>query len=104
VIAAIIADVDCAYLAYMIAKGRDKSHGVARYALSAFFVRSLIERELKVLLVDGTLWATPGLQYFQRRLGFSPYNIRIAADRHDVPAYQMLPVGSAAYDAGIPFL
>lgn len=72
-----IADVECAYLAYLIASEPSGAAGLARYALSAELVERLIERRVRILLVEGTLWASPGVQYFQRRLGFLPYNVRV---------------------------
>lgn len=73
----VIADVECAYLAYFIAMEPSRPHSLARYALSADLVERLIRRDVRILLVEGTLWASTGVQYFQRRLGFEPYNIRI---------------------------
>lgn len=77
-LAAVDADRECAYLAYLKALDGPVS-GPARYALSVHLVQSLIERDVDVLLVGNAMRLSPGLQYFQQRLGFEVCNVRLAA-------------------------
>jgi hypothetical protein len=50
----------------------------ARYLLHLEIVKSLIERNVRMLLVESSrLHVAPGTQYFQRRVGFDAYNVRV---------------------------
>jgi hypothetical protein len=77
-LAALEVDATCAYMVYLKAIDGPAS-GPARYALSVHVVRSLIQRDVDVLLVGNAVRLSPGLQYFQQRLGFEVCNVRLAA-------------------------
>ena len=51
---------------------------IARYALTMHIVSALIERRVNILLVGSALTLPPGLRYFQQRLGFRAYNVRVS--------------------------
>lgn len=50
----------------------------ARYALQLEVMRWLVGRSVPQLVTGSTLGLSPGLRYFQRRLGFDLYNVRWA--------------------------
>lgn len=47
----------------------------ARYALQLEVMRWLVDRSVGQLVTGSTLGLSPGLRYFQRRLGFELYNV-----------------------------
>jgi hypothetical protein len=58
------------------------SAAVARYMMLLDIVSGLIDRGVKVLLVDASrLHVSEGIRYFQRRVGFEPYNVRVRRTR-----------------------
>jgi hypothetical protein len=51
---------------------------IARYALTMHIVSALIERRVNIMLVGSALTLPPGLRYFQQRLGFRAFNVRLS--------------------------
>jgi len=72
-----IVDREWAGLAVLVSAHGHPDALLARYLLLAHAVEALIERQVRVLVVGGSMLLTePGVRYFQRRTGFVPVWLR----------------------------
>jgi hypothetical protein len=74
-VAVVTVDARVAWLRMMLAVPDRNLSSAARYALSAAVVEALLERGCEHLVVADALTMSPGLHYFQARLGFGPRNV-----------------------------
>lgn len=75
-------DMRCARLVFLHAVAGPVG-APARYALSLHLINALIDEHVGLLLVGGTVRLSPGLQYFQQRLGFEIFNVRPVRLTHE---------------------
>lgn len=78
-VAIVIGDARVSWLPLLLAS-RDKSvASMARHALFCHVVEDLHGRGCRYIVTAGALTMTPGLQFFQTRLGFEPMNVRVSS-------------------------
>jgi hypothetical protein len=88
-VAIVVSDRHTAYLNFLLTVDEQPVQGHARYALSAAVIQDLAGRGVETLVASRSVIAiSPGLRYFQHRLGFEPRNVRI------LPAAGPTPAGS----------
>jgi hypothetical protein len=72
-----IVDGAWAGLAVLVSASDHPQASLARYLLHAHTVRGLVDQDVQVLVVGGSMLLTqPGVRYFQRRTGFVPVWLR----------------------------
>lgn len=77
-VGAVVIDTDVAVVAYHASVPGHPLRSDARWVLWADVIREALRRHARVILVEsGPLSLDDGLVYFQRRLGFGVYNLKL---------------------------
>lgn len=76
-LAVVAVDAEFAYLRLLLSADGPNLASSARYLLHTHVVEALIAERVGKLAVGNSLRITPGLQHFQRLLGYQVYNLRL---------------------------
>ncbi|SDO98960.1 hypothetical protein SAMN05660199_02941 [Klenkia soli] len=99
-LAEVVVDGPVAGLATLVTAPGNPAGAALRYLLHLAVVEHVLERQVRVLVVSGSMLLTPaGTRYFQRRTGFVPARVRLVRGTPGQPT-RPSSVGSAAASPG----
>ncbi len=74
----LLVDAQLAYMYWAGSDNRSEYRDAARYLAHLKAVEYLISKDIPYVMVEPVFRLDPGLQYFQQRLGFEPWNLRLS--------------------------